>query len=76
MTAPADAAFTLHFDNQDACVPHDVDIKDAAGDERLRDADVFPGVATQDFTVGALAAGSYPFVCSVHPNMTGTLTAS
>jgi plastocyanin len=36
----------------------------------------FPGVATQDFTVGPLAAGSYPFVCSVHPNMTGTLTAS
>ena len=33
-----------------------------------------PGVATQTYDVPALAAGSYPFMCTVHPNMTGTLT--
>ena len=26
------------------------------------------------YAVPALAAGTYPFVCTVHPNMTGTLT--
>jgi len=26
--------------------------------------------------VNALQAGTYSFVCDVHPNMTGTLTAS
>ncbi|MEA2613195.1 MAG: Cytochrome oxidase, cbb3-type, subunit, partial [Chloroflexota bacterium] len=31
VTAPAGAAFTLSFDNQDAGIPHDVQIKDATG---------------------------------------------
>jgi plastocyanin/mono/diheme cytochrome c family protein len=75
LTAPADAAFTLRFDNQDAGIPHDVDIKDAAG-ATVFDMPVFPGVETREFTIEPLAAGEYSFVCSVHPNMTGTLTAS
>jgi plastocyanin len=32
-------------------------------------------VATRTFEVPALAAGTYPFACTVHANMTGTLTA-
>ena len=28
------------------------------------------------YDVPALPAGSYTFVCSVHPNMTGTLAAA
>ncbi len=36
----------------------------------------FPGVEARDYQVEGLAAGSYEFVCTVHPNMTGTLTAS
>ena len=74
VTAPADAVFTLSFDNQDAGIPHDVQIKDASGAVVFK-TDVFPGVAKRDYTVPALEAGAYPFVCSVHPNMTGTLTA-
>jgi plastocyanin len=31
-------------------------------------------VATKVYQVPALPAGTYGFVCSVHPNMTGTLT--
>ena len=31
LTAPANAGFTIHFDNQDAGVPHNVDIKDSGG---------------------------------------------
>jgi plastocyanin/mono/diheme cytochrome c family protein len=74
VTAPAGAAFTLSFDNEDASIPHDVQIKDASGAEVFK-TDVFPGVAKRDYTVPALKAGSYPFACTVHPNMTGTLTA-
>jgi mono/diheme cytochrome c family protein/plastocyanin len=75
VTAPADTPFTLTFDNQDASIPHDVDIKDAANATVFK-TDVFPGVESRDYTVDGLAAGTYSFVCTVHPNMTGTLTAS
>lgn len=71
--APANTPFTLEFDNQDQGVPHDVDVKDAAGADVAK-TDVFPGVATRSIQVKALAPGTYPFVCNVHPNMTGTLT--
>jgi mono/diheme cytochrome c family protein/plastocyanin len=74
VTAPAGAAFTLSFDNQDPSIPHDVQIKDASGAQVFK-TDTFPGVAKRDYTVPALKAGSYPFACTVHPNMTGTLTA-
>jgi mono/diheme cytochrome c family protein/plastocyanin len=74
VTAPAGAAFTLSFDNQDAGIPHDVQIKDATGAQVFK-TDVFAGVAKRDYAVPALKAGTYPFACTVHPNMTGTLTA-
>jgi plastocyanin len=31
-------------------------------------------VETRTYDVPALAAGTYEFVCTVHPNMRGTLT--
>ena len=34
------------------------------------------GSAVKTYDVGALPAGAYSFVCTVHPNMTGTLTAN
>jgi plastocyanin len=74
VTVPANTAFTLELDNQDAAVPHDVQIKDAAGSQVFK-TDTFPGVEKRSFPVPALAAGSYPFVCTIHANMTGTLTA-
>jgi plastocyanin len=74
VTAPAGAAFTIHFDNQDASVPHNVQIKDASGASVFK-GDIFSGVATKDYQVNALTAGTYEFVCDVHPNMKGTLTA-
>ena len=66
VTAPADTPFKLEFANNDANVPHDVVLKDGAGTEVFR-TDVFPGVATKSYDVPALAAGSYPFVCTIHP---------
>jgi mono/diheme cytochrome c family protein/plastocyanin len=73
VTAPADTPFVIAFDNQDAGIPHNVAISDASGTEVFR-GEVFNGVETREYQVPALAAGEYPFICSVHPNMTGTLT--
>jgi mono/diheme cytochrome c family protein/plastocyanin len=74
LTAPIGKPFVLTLDNQDASVPHNVQIKDPGG-TAVFTSDTFPGVAQRDFTVPALTAGPHPFVCLVHPTMTGTITA-
>ena len=72
VSGPADTAFEIVFDNQEG-VPHNMKISDSTG------AEVFKGeiVTNQKVTysVPALAAGSYPFICEVHPDMKGTITA-
>ena len=73
MTAPADKPFVIEFDNQDPSTPHNIEIKDSTGAVKFTGA-TFNGVATQPYQVPALAAGTYPFLCTVHPTMTGTLT--
>jgi cytochrome c oxidase subunit 2 len=73
LQAPADSPFTIHFKNDDASVPHDVAIRDASGKELFR-GDIITGPAEIDYNVPALPPGTYTFVCSVHPNMTGTIT--
>ncbi|HEY6014250.1 MAG TPA: cupredoxin domain-containing protein, partial [Candidatus Limnocylindrales bacterium] len=73
VTAPADTPFVIEFQNQDAGVPHNVDIKDAGGTSVFK-GEIFAGVATKNYEVPALKAGTYSFICDVHPNMTGTLT--
>jgi len=66
--------FTIEFSNQDAGVPHNVAIKDAMGMEVFK-GEIFNGVETRTYQVPALPKGDYTFYCSVHPNMTGTLSA-
>ena len=72
VTVKADAAFDLVLDNQEAA-PHNIQISDAGG------AKVFTGEIVSStrvtYKVPALAAGSYGFICEVHPNMKGTLVA-
>jgi plastocyanin len=70
LTAKADAAFTIDFDNQDSA-QHNIAIKDAAGAVAFKGEIV--GMTKVTYDVPALAAGSYTFWCEVHPNMTGTL---
>jgi hypothetical protein len=73
VTAPADAPFTIAFDNQDT-VPHDVVIKDDSGGTVFQ-GEVVTGPKAVVYDVPALTAGGYTFVCSIHPNMTGSLSA-
>jgi plastocyanin len=73
LSAPADTPFQIEFDNQDAGTPHNIEIKDASGGVVFK-GEIFSGVATKVYDIPALPAGTYPFVCTVHPNMIGTLT--
>ncbi len=75
LTAPADVPFQIEFDNKDAGIPHNVEIKDGAGTS-VFNGEIFNGVEKRTYDVPALAAGAYTFLCSVHPAMTGTLTAN
>jgi cytochrome c oxidase subunit 2 len=73
ITAPVDAPFTIHFDNQDAGTPHDVDILDPSA-KKVFDGQDFPGPGVRDYGVSPLPAGEYKFECSIHPTlMFGTL---
>jgi cytochrome c oxidase subunit 2 len=80
LAAPADQAFTIKFDNQDAGVPHNVAIytKDPAqGGTLLGGAtsatDTITGPATTSYQVKPLQPGTYLFRCDVHPTaMFGT----
>lgn len=75
LAAPAGAAFTIAFDNQDAGIPHNVAIHEgSATGTTVFTGDIVTGVAQKAYSVPALKAGTYAFVCSVHPNMVGTLT--
>lgn len=73
LDAAADQAFSIEFDNQDAGVQHNVEIKDVSGTDVFKGT-IFNGPAKQTYSIPALKAGAYTFNCSVHPNMTGTLT--
>ena len=75
LTAPADVPITFHFVNKDPAATHNVSIKAANAD-----GSDFIGLPlanagqTVDYVSPPLAAGTYPYYCSVHANMTGTLT--
>jgi mono/diheme cytochrome c family protein/plastocyanin len=76
LTAPAGQAFGIDFTQKDANVGgHNVEIRDANGQTIFKGQILTdPGEIT--YTIPALPAGTYTFICSVHPipNMTGTLT--
>ena len=72
-TAPAGRPFTIAFSNEDPNTPHNIELKDSSNAVAWR-GDVFNGVETRIYQVPALPAGTYPFVCTVHPTMTGTAT--
>ena len=75
LEATANAAFTIHFDNEDS-QPHNVQLKNGSTEVALGgDTAFFTGPGTRDYQVPALAAGSYTYYGVVHPGvMTGKLT--
>ena len=77
LQAPADTPFKIDFDNQDPSIPHNVAIHEGSptGPEVFK-GEIFPGPAKKTYDVPPLKAGAYGFICSVHPNMTGTLTVN
>lgn len=74
LTVPAGEPFTIVFDNRDQGIPHDIVIKDPAGNELVKSA-IITGPAREELGIGALEPGTYPFVCTIHPNMVGEITA-
>jgi cytochrome c oxidase subunit 2 len=76
LTVPAGEPFQIEFDNRDPSVQHNVAIHEGSptGPEVFR-GDIFPGPEKRTYNVDPLAAGTYGFVCTVHPQMSGTLTA-
>ena len=73
LAAPADAPFTLAFDNLDR-VPHNVVLVDANGQTAFSGT-IFSGPRVISETVPELTPGSYRMVCAIHPDMSGTLVA-
>ncbi len=73
LSAPANAPFQIAFTNNDASIMHNVAITSSAGSQVFV-GDFVTGVASVTYSVPALPAGTYTFVCQVHPSMTGTLT--
>jgi plastocyanin len=75
LTAPAGTPLTIHFANQDPSVAHNFSIKSANpdGSDFIGLPLANPG-QTIDYVAPPLAAGTFTYYCSVHANMTGTLT--
>ncbi|MBI3750590.1 MAG: cupredoxin domain-containing protein [Chloroflexi bacterium] len=76
LTAPANVPLTIHFDNEDSGVPHDVAIyRGSAEGQQVFQGAIVTGVASTDYHVPALPAGTYTVICTVHPTlMTAILT--
>jgi len=72
VTVPAGQAVEIVLDNQESA-PHNLAIKDASGAEVFKGEIVTNAKVTN--AVPALAAGTYTFICEVHPDMKGTITA-
>jgi plastocyanin len=77
LTVAAGEPFTIVLRNDDPpATPHDIDIRSSDGSQVLKDQPTVPGGQSQPYQYDPLEAGTYQFICSVHPipAMTGTLT--
>lgn len=74
LAVPAGRPFGLQLDNR-VSVPHNLSIRESGGKVRFT-GETFAGPRKTTYSVPALDAGSYTFVCDLHPEqMTGTLVA-
>jgi mono/diheme cytochrome c family protein/plastocyanin len=78
LTVPAGQPFAINLDNQDpAGVLHNVQLRDASGKILVDPATIDGGTKTT-YLYDPLPAGTYTFICKIHPipGMTGTLTVT
>ena len=76
LDSAAGKPFVIYLKNDDpAGTPHDVEIRSTSGAKLQGQAPTNGGSATA-YTFNGLEAGTYTFICSIHPiePMTGTLT--
>jgi mono/diheme cytochrome c family protein/plastocyanin len=76
LTGPAGKAFGIDFKQEDAGVGgHNVEIRDSGG-QTLFKGQVLTDPGETTYSIPALTAGTYTYICSIHPipQMTGTLT--
>jgi len=74
-SAPADTPIAIVFQNKDTTVQHNVTLLKAGpdGGDLIGQPFAQPGTSGS-YQVPALKAGTYTYICSIHPNMTGILT--
>lgn len=74
LSAAANKAITICFDNQDTGVQHNVDVFDQAGGTSIAAGGIITGPAQELLDVPGQPAGTFYFQCDVHPlTMNGTL---
>jgi heme/copper-type cytochrome/quinol oxidase subunit 2 len=74
LEVPAGVAFGIVFKNDDdPAVTHDLDVRDSGGTV-VENQDPIAGGTSANYAYTPLEAGTYTFFCSIHANMTGTLT--
>lgn len=71
VTAPPETEIQLTFTNQ-ATVPHNLTFTEETGIQ-ARTEEQLPPQQSQTITFAAPPPGTYPFVCTIHPGMDGTL---
>jgi len=77
LEAAANQPFVIDFKNEDpAAITHDVEIRQSDGTTVVQKQEAIPGGTEKSYQYDALPAGTYTFICSIHPvpAMTGTLT--
>ena len=77
LNAPAGTPISIDFDNQDVNVEHNILVTDGCG-VTVFDGAVITGPSSTTYHLPALAAGTYSFICVIHPNYMkhGTLTVT
>jgi plastocyanin len=74
LEAPANQPFVIDFKNEDAGIPHNVEIHNADGSV-VQAQPTIDGVNETQYQFNGLAPGTYEFLCVVHPTvMHGTFT--